>query len=153
MELDPTQEPAGRSFEDAYLGRGWAFPVTWRTDRDGGGGRVRVNMAEKLEDIQQSIRLILETAMGERVMNPEFGSEVQRYVFAPITPQSMADLGRAVRQALIVWERRIRGVEVDVGSHQGEIGRLDVKISFFVDTHRMRQSFIFPFYVDQPGGQ
>jgi len=151
----PLHEPAEVSFEDAYLGRGWAFPVTWRTAPGAPGQprQVGVNMSHRVEDIRQSIRLILETTLGERVMNPEFGSEVQRFVFAPINPQTMADLGRAVHRALMLWERRIRGLDVQVTEHRGEVSRLDVEISFLVDTHRMRQSFIFPFYVNQPGGQ
>lgn len=175
-------QPADLAFEDVYLGRGWAFPVRWSTRGEaqsadarppdgaqadgaqpdgaaserspsGPARRVAVEMAERVEDIRQSIRVILETTLGERVMHPDFGCEAQRYLFASIGPQTKADLARAVEWSLDRWERRIRGVEVRVVESDREVGRLDVEISFYVDTHRMRQSFIYPFYVNQPGGQ
>ncbi len=162
---DPLNHDAQASFERAHLGRGWAFPVSWRRAQPEPGEaagqapaapaprRVAVAMSDRLTDIQESIRIILETPLGERVMQPEFGSEVHRYMFAAIGPQTKADLAEAVRRALVVWERRVRDVAVRVSEHLTETSRLDVEISFRVDTHRMRQSLIFPFYVNQPGGQ
>jgi len=39
-------------------------------------------------------------------------------------------------------------VTVTVNPHQ--LGRLDVEIGFVIDTHRTRQSLIYPFYVTHP---
>lgn len=133
---------------DTFLGRGWSFPIRW----DLRGRRSAVRMVERIEDIRESIRLILETALGERVMHPDFGSQVHRFVFASTDVQTRTDLAHTVRNALVLWERRIRDLEVDVVLDREDPHRLDVEVSFSVDTHRMRHSLIFPFYVDQPEG-
>lgn len=157
---------AHRDIEVAYLGRGWSFPVRWHLgsdSRQGGlieadelrldrsiGQDVRVELVEGTVDIRQSIELILETMQGERVMHPDFGSEVHRYVFAAITVETMHNLGRAVRRALLRWERRIREIEVDVQENRTQVGRVDVHIQYTIDIHRMRQSLVYPFYVAHP---
>ena len=64
--------------ERAFLGRGWAFPVTI-------GPRGDVATAEAEEDIRQSVRLILETQRCERPMRPEFGAGLAEFAFAPIS--------------------------------------------------------------------
>lgn len=156
-----------RTIETAYLGRGWSFPVRWdlisqddQFDREGflrtksmrklSRSRLSVQMVSAIDDIRQSIILILETIVGERVMHPEFGSEIHRYVFAAITPESKYNLAMHVRKALLLWEKRIREIDVRVQERTGEIGRLDIEMEFLVDVHRMRQSLIFPFYVNHP---
>ena len=63
--------------ERNFLGCGLAFPVG--TDERG-----RVEFADGVTDIEQSIRIILGTAKGERVMRPEFGCGIHEYVFETI---------------------------------------------------------------------
>ncbi|MEE8526284.1 MAG: baseplate protein, partial [Thermoanaerobaculia bacterium] len=63
-----------------YLGRGWAFPPRWRRqpkdDLPVGAVLVRAE-----EDVRQAILIILRTGLlGDRVMLPEFGAGVDRYV-------------------------------------------------------------------------
>lgn len=140
-----------RDLERDFLGRGWAFPPRWgRAEEGETQGPVVARMVESLEDIFEAIHLILETALGERVMQPAFGSDVHRYVFGVVDAATKANLARDVRKALVLWERRIRDIEVFVAEDDDEPARLNVEISFSVDIHRMRQSLIFPFYVEQP---
>lgn len=155
MADERLHESAEQTFENAYLGRGWAFPVRWRTVREDRGNEsgVEVQMTARVDDIFQSIQIVLETVMGERVMRPKFGSTVHRFVFSSINTRTKTGLEEAVRKALLLWERRITGTDVRVTEHPGHDNRLDVEVSFDVDTHRMRHSRIFPFYVNHPEGQ
>ena len=59
-----------------FIGAGWAFPL--RTDPTGG-----IALVSREREIEESIRLILATAPGERPMRPEFGCAVHDHVFAP----------------------------------------------------------------------
>jgi phage baseplate assembly protein W len=59
------------------------------------------------EDIRQAIRIILETAQGERVMRPDFGSGLHELLFEPVNATTMALVRHRVEQALIAWEPRI----------------------------------------------
>jgi phage baseplate assembly protein W len=92
------------------IGRDWAFPpapAPTRTLGLVGGAAV----------IRQSIRLILATEPGERLMRPQFGCGLRQFLMAPNTPGTRAAIGRAVQGALVRWEPRItvRGVDVNAG--------------------------------------
>ena len=89
------------------LGTGWGFPpvpsVTGTMDYLSGAALVR-----------QSIRLILATEPGERIMRPDFGCGLRQFLMAPNTPGTRAAIGRAVQASLRRWESRIvvRGIDV-----------------------------------------
>lgn len=89
----------------ATIGAGWEFPVTITPS----GG---VDMASGARKLEQSMRLILTTYPGERVKRPEFGSRLRDYVFAPTTPDVLAELAAVVRAALERWEPRADVVDV-----------------------------------------
>ena len=58
------------------LGMGWSFPLRI----DGRGG---IALSRYENDIEESIRVILGTAKGERPMRPNFGCDIHNIVFAP----------------------------------------------------------------------
>ena len=66
-----------------FLGRGWAFPVSFESEPPG------VALVEGVRDIEESITILLSTAQGERVMVPTYGCDLWQYVFAPLTTSSM----------------------------------------------------------------
>ena len=66
----------GQGMTEAFLGRGWAFPI--QVD-DAGGILVR----EGEEDIREAVGIILGTRLGERVIRPEFGCGIGDLVFDP----------------------------------------------------------------------
>lgn len=73
-----------------------------------------------LDHIAQSIRDILTTPLGTRVMRPEYGSRLPRLVDAPINPATLVDLYAATAEAVARWETRVkltrvRAVEVGQG--------------------------------------
>lgn len=64
--------------------------------------------------IKESILQILLTNQGDRVMRPDFGSNVLRYVFDP-NEAALGDLlWQAVQSALGRWEPRIELLDVRV---------------------------------------
>src|SRR5881275_237580 len=63
-----------RAMSEEFIGSGWAFPL--RTDPTG-----RIALVSREQEIEESIRLILGTAIGERPMRPEFGCAIHDYIF------------------------------------------------------------------------
>ena len=63
--------------ENTFLGRGWSFPPVF-TRGDSG-----VQMVDEEEDIKQSLEILLSTIKGERVMQPDFGANMQEFLFEP----------------------------------------------------------------------
>ena len=92
---------------DELLARGAAHPV-----RIGGSGGVTEAVGS--DKIEQSIRVILGTQHGERVMRPTFGANLASLAFAP-NDAATANLARyLVETGLTRWEPRIELVGVDV---------------------------------------
>ncbi|HEY4569054.1 MAG TPA: GPW/gp25 family protein [Kribbella sp.] len=66
------------------------------------------------EKVRQAIQVILLTEPGERVMRPDFGCGLRRYLMEPNTIAVRASLQRAVATAIETWEPRVRLLEVSV---------------------------------------
>jgi phage baseplate assembly protein W len=64
--------------------------------------------------VRQSIRLILQTALSERVMRPTFGAGLQQYLMDPNTPATRVQIMLDVQAALQAWEPRIAVTAVTV---------------------------------------
>src|SRR5690242_13867634 len=126
-----------------FVGSGWAFPL--RTDTTGG-----IALVTNEREIEESIRLILATAPGERPMRPEFGCAVHDYVFAPADASTAGDIAYAVRVALERWEPRITLNDVIVRFDAVESGTLYIDIEYFVRGTNDPRNLVFPFYVIPP---
>jgi uncharacterized protein len=96
-----------------YYGRGAAHPLGLNPT-----GVVRE--AAGAARIEQSIRIILGTQHGERIMRPDFGANLRSLAFAGNTPGT-ANLARhLVETALARWEPRIEVLDVEVAGDLDE---------------------------------
>lgn len=88
-------------------GRGVAFPP--RVGPDG-----RLAYSEGAENVRQNIRVILLTEPRERIMQPEFGGGLRRFLFQPNTAGTHRIIEETIRTALGRWEPRISLEGLDV---------------------------------------
>ena len=63
---------------------------------------------EGIDHLRQSIRDILTTPIGSRVMRREYGSNLFRLVDAPLSRGLLTDIYAATAEALDRWEPRFR---------------------------------------------
>ena len=124
-----------------FLGRGWSFPVTADS-----AGEIRTVAGEA--DIEQAIRLILETSPGERVMRPEFGCGIHDYVFETINTTMKTRITNEVTDALQRWEPRVEVLDVDAELADRATGRLDIEISYRVRQTNNEFNLVYPFYLE-----
>jgi hypothetical protein len=108
------------------LGRGWTFPPVPGGVPGGSGGFPWQSGAAL---VRQSILLILDTEPGERVMRPDFGCGLTRYLMEPNNPTTRAAIAREITGALTTWEPRIELSGVDVSPTDDPSGVL-VSISY-----------------------
>ncbi len=125
---------------EEFIGAGWAFPM--RIDATGGVGLVR-----HVRELEESIRLILGTAYGERPMRPEFGCGIHDQVFAPADATTAGRIAFEVTVSLERWEPRIRLVNVDVTFDPVDGATLYVDITYAIRGTNDRRNLVFPFYV------
>jgi uncharacterized protein len=121
------------------LGRGWKFPI--RVVPSGG-----LAYSEGEQNVQESIWIVLATAVGERQMRPDYGCGLHGYVFSAIDPSTFGNLASQVRQALTRWEARIDVVEVRV-EEGTEVGQLLIRTDYRVRSTNSFHNVVYPFYV------
>ncbi len=129
-----------------FLGRGWAMPV----ELDPRTGLVASVAYE--EDIRQSMRIILETAPGERVMRPNFGCGIHELVFSVVDSTAIQQIRSTVQEALRRCEARIDVLDVTVEEAATREGKLLVQIEYRVRRTNQTGNLVFPFYFRE-GGQ
>jgi phage baseplate assembly protein W len=126
--------------EREFLGQGLAFPLQINP-------RGEIALASGDHDIEQSIRIILETAPGERVMRPEFGCRIHELIFDPRNAATEGLMIYYVEQALGRWEPRIDVLEVDVLPVSGQDATLLVEIKYRIKATHDERSIVYPFYL------
>jgi phage baseplate assembly protein W len=125
---------------DSFLGTGWSFPPVFNRFTNS------VQMVSELDDIRQSIYLILETFPGERVMQPEFGCYLKRLVFEKIDNSLTVRINETIGKALLHFEPRIKFINVEVVNTNELEGILTLMINFSVIITNTRHNIVYPFY-------
>ena len=123
-----------------FLGQGWFFPLAVN-----GAGGIAMTVGEK--DIEASIRVILATTKGERVMRPEFGSIIQDFVFSPNNATTHGLLAYHVTDALRQWEPRIDLISVDASSDPQKPAQARIDIAYRVKATNDERNLVYPFYL------
>ncbi|GHO83201.1 GPW/gp25 family protein [Dictyobacter formicarum] len=125
-----------------FFGTGIAYPLQISTS----GG---IRASSGVQRIEESIRIILGTQYGERVMRPNFGCNLKSLVFAP-NNEATANLARYyVEQGLTQWEPRIEVFEVLV-ENDNQHGLLLIEIHYRLRATQEVRSTLVPFSLEAP---
>lgn len=122
-----------------FIGSGLAFPL--RTNPTG-----RVALVSHDRELEESIRLILGTAPGERPMRPDYGCAIHDYIFATADPDTTGRIALAVLASLERWEPRIDVEDVLVTPADGDPTMLYIDIRYSVGDTNDPRNLVFPFY-------
>lgn len=64
--------------------------------------------------VKRSIRNLILTGQGERLFQPNIGSNVKQYLFEPATPHTAYDIKQAIEQTINNYETRAELIGVKV---------------------------------------
>jgi phage baseplate assembly protein W len=93
--------------EVEIFGRGISFPP--RLGPDG-----HVAWSAGPQNIRDSIRVILLTEPGERLLRPSFGGRLRQFLYEPNTVATRRQIQEEIVRALSLWEPRINLESVNV---------------------------------------
>jgi len=109
-------------------------PVNWPLlGRPDSEGRLRYPGLE--ESVRQSIKIILQTRPGERLMRPHFGGGLERFLHEPNTLTTRRKIRNLITESLERWEPRILLDRVDVWEVEQRPDTVRVEI-----VYRLRRS-------------
>ena len=81
-----------------------------QTDANGRDFKVAIN----LNAIKNSLKNLFNTLPGERILLPEYGADLRRFIFEPISETTASNIGRSIRRAFDQWEPRVTLVNLDI---------------------------------------
>jgi phage baseplate assembly protein W len=129
----------------SFLGTGWAFPPTFNKFSHS------VKLVSEIDDIKESILIILDTIPGERIMQPEFGSNLKRLVFEKNDESLKGLIHEAIDKALLNFEPRINFISTEIIEHEEDFlnGFVKLVITFSVIITNTRYNIVYPFYFNE----
>lgn len=131
---------------NAYLGTGWSFPPTFnKTTR-------QVQLVRAEQDILESLKILLSTSIGERIMQPTYGCDLSDLMFEPLSPTVASHIKELIRAAILYNEPRIQLDALDLHLDEHLEGVVDIRVDFTVISTNSRFSFVYPFYFQEGAG-
>ena len=127
----------------SFIGRGWAFPIEF----DAHTGAVKMLSGE--EDIQNSLDVLFATQVGERIMLPDYGSELDSFLFSPMNKSTLTYMQAVISDAVLFYEPRIIADEVNIAPMAGMDGVLEITIVYRVSATNNRYNYVYPFYLKE----
>jgi phage baseplate assembly protein W len=81
-----------------------------------------------LEHLRQSVRDILTTPIGSRIMRRDYGSAMFRLIDRPLTPELRVEIYAAAIDALAKWEPRIDVTAVSAAVSNPAKGEISIAV-------------------------
>ncbi|MBN2238796.1 MAG: GPW/gp25 family protein [Dehalococcoidales bacterium] len=129
--------------DNSFIGTGWSFPPEF------GNSGINVVMTPGPDNIIQMIQLILSTQLGERLMYPNFGCDLNRFMFGEMDESLLSSIRQAVTDALKLNEPRINVNEVSATISDDEPGAVIVNIDYTIRITNSRYNMVYPFYINE----
>ena len=124
-------------------GSGWAFPPRFNIDN------ASTEMTSGVDDINQSLYILFTTEIGERVMQPNYGSALKSMMFENIDQHFKTYMRLVLTRSIVLYEARIRPVSLEFLDDDISEGKYLMKLEYIVLETRQRNNFLFPFYLNR----
>ena len=123
-----------------FLGRGWSFPPSFNPALQ------QVEMTENEEDVRKSLEVLLQTTVGERIMQPKYGCNLEEYLFESMDTATKTLIRDKVETAILYFEPRIEAKKIELDDSSLLEGVVLIKIEYIIRATNSRFNFVFPFY-------
>ena len=123
-----------------FLGTGWSYPPVFDD------ASYQLRLSSGVDNVNQSIDLVLKTPAGSRALEPGFGSNLSSFVFRRIDASVKEEIIQSVRYALLNGEPRIDVERVDLDVKDGG-ATVNVAINYTVRQTNTRHNHVFPFSI------
>ncbi|MBL4663922.1 MAG: GPW/gp25 family protein [Flavobacteriaceae bacterium] len=123
-----------------FLGEGWSFPPHF--DRKTG----TLVTTTAVIDINKSLEILLTTKLGERIMLPNYGCNLEELLFQPLDVTLKTYIKDLIKTAILYHEPRIDVQKITLDSTNELEGEILINIDYIVRITNSRANMVFPFY-------
>ncbi|MBO6127618.1 MAG: GPW/gp25 family protein [Pseudobutyrivibrio sp.] len=104
------------------------------------------------DSVRESLYLILMTSVGERLMNPDFGTKMMNYTFMDTSLTMLNIFTSELRNTILEQETRIADVDINVDANSKE-GALIINLNYYLVGSDFMDNFVFPFYLNNDSNE
>jgi hypothetical protein len=76
-----------------------------------------IKVAYDLNAIRNSILNLFNTIQGHRFLLPDYGCDLRRFLFEPISEAAAYDIGRTISENLEKWEPRVTLISINIDAY------------------------------------
>lgn len=131
---------------NSFLGTGWSFPPAFTRESNG------VEMVSDLEDIRQSLNILLSTSLGERVLQPRYGCNLGDYLFESLSSSMIGYIKDRVTSSILFYEPRIKTESVvvtDEGAFDLLEGKFTITVEYTIPGTNSRFNYVYDYYQNE----
>lgn len=128
--------------EQNFLGRGWDFPPAFDKTIKGAA------MIDSVADINSSLEILFSTRIGERIMQPKYGCNLDELMFESLTTTLITFIKDLIETAILYFEPRIDVEKIDLEQNINE-GVVYIQLDYKVRATNSRSNFVYPFYQNE----
>ena len=124
----------------SFLGTGWSFPPEFNKTQK------TVVMTSDSLDIKKSLEISLSTQLGERIMQPTYGCNLEELMFKPLNLTLKTFVIDLIKTAILYHEHRIDVDKIDIDPTNELQGELLILVEYRIKATNSRANMVFPFY-------
>ncbi len=131
---------------NSFLGTGWSFPPAFNA------GSGAVEMVSEVEDINQSLGILLSTSLGERVMQPDYGCNLNDYMFEALSADLIGIIKHHVENSILYYEPRIIAERVTVTTADSSDlleGKFTIMVEYLIPKTNSRFNYVYDYYLNE----
>ncbi|MFT5819273.1 MAG: phage baseplate assembly protein W [Crocinitomix sp.] len=128
--------------EKSFLGMGWAFPPTFIK------ANKTVVMLTDEADIKNSLEILISTRIGERILQPQYGSGLSDLIFDSLDTGKITLITDLLKDAILYNEPRIKPDKIILENTSLE-SLVNIHIAYTISATNSTYNLVYPFYLNQ----
>ena len=126
----------------AFMGRGWSFPPSFSKQSKG------IVMLADEDNVARSVRLCVQTRLGERMFHPDLGTEIDDFAFVRnYNTIDQQRLKRMIEYAIVENEPRVEVDNITL-EHNLADESIEISIAYTIKSSNTQYNMVFPFYYE-----
>ena len=126
-----------------FLGTGWGFPPSFDMVQKS------VVMASEEQDVLESLKILLSTTPGERILRSDYGCNLSHLIYENITTTLLTKIRVMMQDAISIHEPRIEVENIFFDTQELTEGKIQIQVEYRLRATNSRFNYVFPYYIKE----